>query len=85
MIFTYTEFGGSSINFEIKFWIKFPEDSSYLEMRNRAIKEIKKAFDAACLAIPYPIRTLYFGIKGGKTLSQMAINQSQGQQGSAEN
>ena len=31
MIFTYKEFGDSSINFEIKFWIKFPDNPSYLE------------------------------------------------------
>jgi small conductance mechanosensitive channel len=84
MIFTYTEFGGSSINFEIKFWIKFPEDPSYLEMRNRAIKAIKKAFDGAGISIPFPIQTLDFGIKGGKTLSQMSSNQQQGQEGSTE-
>lgn len=83
MIFTYYEFGGSSINFEIKFWIKFPNNPDYLEMRSRAIKEIKKAFDGADITIPFPIRTLDFGIKGGQTLSQMTINQHQRQDDNA--
>ena len=76
MIFTYYEFGDSSINFEIKFWIKFPENPSYLEMRSKAIKAIKKAFDEEGITIPFPIRTLDFGIKGGQTLSEMQIHQA---------
>ncbi|HET8860009.1 mechanosensitive ion channel family protein [Marivirga sp.] len=73
MIFTYKEFGDSSINFEIKFWIKFPDNPSYLEMRSKAIMAVKDAFDEANITIPFPIRTLDFGIKGGKTLSEMNI------------
>ena len=71
MIFTYKEFGDSSINFEIKFWIKFPDNPSYLEMRSKAIMAIKDAFDKADITIPFPIRTLDFGIKGGEKLSEM--------------
>jgi small conductance mechanosensitive channel len=38
-------------------------------MRSKAIKAIKKAFDEQDITIPFPIRTLDFGIKGGlKTL-----------------
>jgi small conductance mechanosensitive channel len=43
-------------------------------MRNKAIKAIKKAFDEQDITIPFPIRTLDFGIKGGKKLSQMELN-----------
>jgi small-conductance mechanosensitive channel len=71
MIFTYKEFGDSSINFEIKFWIKFPDNPSYLEMRSKAIMAIKDAFDKEDITIPFPIRTLDFGIKGGEKLSEM--------------
>jgi small conductance mechanosensitive channel len=35
---------------------------------------IKKAFDQNEITIPFPIRTLDFGIKGGKTLSEMKLN-----------
>lgn len=73
-IFTYTGFGGSSIDFEIKFWITYPEHPSYLKMRSEAIMSIKEAFDAADIMIPYPIRTLDFGIKGGEKLSEMKLN-----------
>jgi small conductance mechanosensitive channel len=73
MIFTYTEFGDSSINFEIKFWIKYPDNPSYLEMRSKSIIAIKDAFDEADITIPFPIRTLDFGIKGGEKLSQMNL------------
>ncbi|WKK74569.2 mechanosensitive ion channel family protein [Marivirga salinae] len=73
MIFTYKEFGDSSINFEIKFWIKFPDNPSFLEMRSKAIMAVKDAFDKDGITIPFPIRTLDFGIKGGQKLSEMNI------------
>jgi small conductance mechanosensitive channel len=76
MIFTYTEFGSSSINFEIKFWIEYPINPSFLEMRSKAIIAIKEAFDEADITIPFPIRTLDFGIKGGEKLSEMSIGPS---------
>lgn len=75
MIFTYTGYGDSSINFEIKFWIKYPDAPGFLNMRSRAIIAIKKAFDEHDITIPFPIRTLDFGIKGGRTLSEMTIHQ----------
>jgi small conductance mechanosensitive channel len=37
-------------------------------MRSKAIKTIKKVFDEQDITIPFPIRTLDFGIKAGKTL-----------------
>lgn len=74
MIFTYTEFGDSSINFEIKFWVDYPDHPGFLAMRNSAIKAIKKAFDQNDITIPFPIRTLDFGIKGGASLSEISIN-----------
>lgn len=78
MIFTYSEFGDSSINFDIKFWIKYPNQSAYLNMRSTAVKAIKRAFDESDITIPFPIRTLDFGIKGGEKLSEMALNLKSG-------
>jgi small conductance mechanosensitive channel len=43
-------------------------------MRSKAIKRIKKAFDEQDITIPFPIRTLDFGIKGGKKLKKMQLN-----------
>ncbi len=74
MIFAYTGFGDSSINFEIKFWIRYPDDPGFLSMRTQAIMAIKSAFDANDITIPFPIRTLDFGIKGGEKLSEMNLN-----------
>jgi small conductance mechanosensitive channel len=75
MVFDYSEFDSSSINFNIRFWIKYPGEPSYFVMRSKAIKTIKKVFDEQNITIPFPIRTLDFGIKGGQKLSQMELNQ----------
>jgi small conductance mechanosensitive channel len=45
-------------------------------MRSKAIKA-KKAFDEQDITIPFPIRTLDFGIKGGLKLSQMELKMEQ--------
>lgn len=71
LIFDYYEFGSSSINFYIRFWIEYPDQPGFLTMRNNAIKTIKTAFDENSITIPFPIRTLDFGIKGGEKLSAM--------------
>ncbi|GAB4242494.1 MAG: hypothetical protein Tsb0034_19970 [Ekhidna sp.] len=69
----YSEFGDSSINFEIMFWIKYPGQAGFLKARSEAIIAIKKAFDENGITIPFPIRTLDFGIKGGEKLSEMHL------------
>ena len=67
----YEEFGSSSINFKIMFWVKYsPENPTYLDARSEAIMAIKKAFDENNITIPFPIRTLDFGIKGGEGLQE---------------
>jgi len=66
----YTEFGGSSINFVVRFWIPFSRQPDYLEARSQAIQRLKVAFDEAGVSIPYPIRTLDFGVVGGEKLSE---------------
>ncbi|MDX1632714.1 MAG: mechanosensitive ion channel family protein [Thermoanaerobaculia bacterium] len=67
----YTEFGGSSINFVVRFWIDDFRQSAFLAARSEAIQRIHRAFDDAGLDIPFPITTLDFGIKGGEPLSKM--------------
>lgn len=74
MVFDYAEFDSSSINFNIRFWIEYPGEPSYFKMKNKAIKAIKSAFDEEGITIPFPIRTLDFGIKGGQNLSEMKLN-----------
>ena len=70
----YQEFGDSSINFVVMFWVKFYKEYDYLKCKSEAIKVIKTAFDKNNITIPFPIRTLDFGIVGGKSLSEMVIN-----------
>lgn len=57
--FHYTEFGDSSINFQVRFWIDASVKISILEARSEAIKVIKKTFDEKGINIPFPIRTVY--------------------------
>jgi small conductance mechanosensitive channel len=74
IVFDYSEFDSSSINFNIRFWIKYPGEPNYFIMKSKAIKAIKSAFHEEDITIPFPIRTLDFGIKGGQKLSQMELN-----------
>ncbi len=74
IVFDYFEFDSSSINFNIRFWIEYPGQPGYLTMRSKAIKAIKSAFDEQDITIPFPIRTLDFGIKDEQKLSQMKLN-----------
>lgn len=67
----YEEFGGSSINFVLRFWIEFGRSQAeYLAARSRAVIALKRAFDENDITIPFPIRTLDFGILGGVRLSE---------------
>ncbi len=65
----YEEFGASSINFSIRFWIE-PDQKTFLKARSEAIKVIRQAFRDHGITIPFPIRTLDFGISGGTNLRQ---------------
>lgn len=67
----YESFGDSSIDFQILFWAKFGGQRDFLDARHAAVKAIKRAFDEHDITIPFPIRTLDFGIVGGKTLREM--------------
>lgn len=68
----YEEFGESSINFVVRFWIPFTsKHSDYLRAQSESIQRIKTAFDAHGFTIPFPIRTLDFGATSGEKLSQV--------------
>jgi len=72
--FYYDEFGGSSINFSIRFWVHFHKNPDFLSARSDAIMAITKKFDEHDIMIPFPIRTLDFGIRGGEKLNTMLGN-----------
>ena len=70
----FMEFGDSSINLSVRMWVNTPEQAIYNKVRSQAILNIKKAYDANDIMIPFPIRTLDFGIKGGITLAETPIH-----------
>ena len=61
--FYYTEFGDSSINYLCRFWIDADSILEKLRAKTRAIIEVKKAYDAEGINIPFPIRTVQFDNK----------------------
>ncbi len=75
--FYYDEFGDSSINFEVRFWIRFVKNPDYWSARSEAIMALKKKFDENDIMIPFPIRTLDFGIRGGEKLNTMLKDDNQ--------
>ncbi|MDX1583865.1 MAG: mechanosensitive ion channel [Thermoanaerobaculia bacterium] len=70
----YEEFGDSSINFMVRFWVPYVKQTDYLKARSDAIIRIKKAFDENDITIPFPIRTLDFGVVGGEPLAEHLPN-----------
>lgn len=58
--FYYREFGGSSINFLLRFWYNGENGLALLRAKSAAIIALKKAFDKEGINIPFPIRTLQF-------------------------
>ncbi len=70
----FDEFGDSSINFTLAIWMNDVHQAQYRTFKSDAIMAIKKAYDANDIMIPFPIRTLDFGIKGGEKLSEMPMH-----------
>lgn len=66
----FREFADSSINFFCFFWIAYDSELQHLEAKHAAVLAIKQAFNEHEITIPFPIRTLDFGIKGGEKLSE---------------
>lgn len=64
----FTEFGDSSINLMLRFWIK-PSEISFLVAKSEGIKALKSAFDTKGITIPFPIRTLELAPSTGQLLS----------------
>lgn len=60
VLFLYREFGDSSINFELRFWINSTSALEVAKAKSDAIILLKKAFDGEGIDIPFPIRTLNF-------------------------
>ncbi len=65
----FEEFGSSSINFELRFWLNMSEQKNYLNFKSKAIKALKKHFDENDISIPFPIRTLEVDKQSLKSIS----------------
>ncbi|MBZ9626891.1 mechanosensitive ion channel family protein [Psychroflexus sp. CAK1W] len=59
--FFYTEFGDSSINYQLRFWAKVANQADVFKAQHEAILAIKAAYNENNINIPFPIRTLDFG------------------------
>lgn len=70
----FIEFGDSSINLSCRIWLNSSEQSVFVKARSSAIMKIKNAYDENDIMIPFPIRTLDFGVKGGTTMTEMPIS-----------
>ncbi len=61
----FTEIGGYSYNFELRFWIVFSDQKQYMQAMSDCIMRIKKRFEQENISMAYPVTTLDFGVKGG--------------------
>ena len=57
-LFIFTGFGDSALEIQFSVWAK---RENFLELRNGITAEIKAAFDATGIEIPFPHRSLYAG------------------------
>jgi len=59
--FFYTQFGDSSINYQLRFWTDVSNQADIYKSQHKAILAIKAAYNKNNINIPFPIRTLDFG------------------------
>lgn len=64
-------FGDSSVNLLVWFWIEYPGHVGFMQARHEAIHLIHQTLAENDILIPFPIRTLDFGAKGGEKLNSM--------------
>lgn len=69
----FMEFGENAIEFVIRLWVATSQQGEYLQVKNDAVMQIKKAYEENGILIPFPVTTLDFGIKRGVSLEEMAL------------
>ena len=57
-LFIFTGFGDSSLDIQFSVWAK---RENFLDLRNSMFEDIKLAFDAEGIEIPFPHRSIYIG------------------------
>lgn len=66
--FYFTDIGGSSYDFILRYWVKFESNDDFCKGMNDVIMRVKKRFEQEKISIAYPVTTLDFGVKGGVNL-----------------
>lgn len=72
--FYFTDIGGSTYDFMLRYWVKFESNDDFCKGMNDVIVRIKKRFEQENISIAYPVTTLDFGVKGGVNLFDKDIN-----------
>lgn len=75
--FYFTEIGGSTYNFQLRFWIEFHSNDDYQRAMNDVIMKVKQRFEEHDISIAYPVTTLDFGVKGGVNLFDESVKVEQ--------
>jgi small-conductance mechanosensitive channel len=57
-------------------WVEFKSQLEFLKSQSEAIISIKKVYDNNDIKIPFPIRTLDFGVQRGEKLDEMLPSQN---------
>ncbi|TDQ27539.1 mechanosensitive ion channel family protein [Tenacibaculum caenipelagi] len=71
--FYFTDIGGSTYNFILRYWVKFESNDDFCRGMNDIIMRIKKRFEQENISIAYPVTTLDFAVKGGVNLFDKEI------------
>jgi len=72
-------FGDSSINLVLWFWISYPGEHGFMDVRHDAVCTVKTALEENDILIPFPIRTLDFNSKGSDNLDAMLKDEKDSQ------
>lgn len=78
--FHYLEFGGSSIDFQMRFWVNAIKSLTRVEAHSEAMILLKKAFDKNDINIPFPITTLQIPDKPEIKLQTISKNENDNQE-----
>lgn len=74
-------FGDSSINLLVWAWINYPGQVGFMQARHELVVTVNTTLAENDILIPFPIRTLDFGIKGGEKLNAMLSEKFKSQSG----
>lgn len=77
VLFLYREFGDSSINYEIRFWVDSYSGLQVAKAKSKAMMLIKSTYDKEGIEIPFPMRTLDLGNQLNRFLPNEESNQTQ--------